>query len=202
MAGCHTLAFCRLHGYTGGMSERILRQSDERTVPFFAALCLFLSAIEYAIPKPLPFLRLGLANLPILLALPKLRFRSVCVLVLLKTVGQGFISGTLFSYVFLFSAAGSAASAFGMSLVYYALVFRRTRPYAGFVGISLCGALCSNAAQILLARFVLFGEGVRYVAPVLLCTGAVTGLLLGLFAEKFTAVSNWYGSVPAERSRA
>ena len=34
-----------------------------------AAICLFLAGIEYMIPRPLPFLRIGLANLPLLLAL-------------------------------------------------------------------------------------------------------------------------------------
>ena len=49
---------------------------------FFAALCLFLSAIEYVIPKPLPFMRLGLANMPIVLALYVLKRKELCVLVL------------------------------------------------------------------------------------------------------------------------
>ena len=162
-----------------------------RIVPFFAALCLFLSAVEYAIPKPLPFLRLGLANLPLLLALPKLRIRHILLLVLLKTVGQGIISGTLFSYVSAFSVAGSCASATGMILVYYVFIRNRSKPLLGFIGVSLTGALCSNGAQLLLARYLLFGGATRYIAPVLLCTGTVTGLLLGLFASR----SRWYASL-------
>src|SRR5574344_1424039 len=88
-------------------------------ISFFAALCLFLSAVEYAIPKPLPFLRLGLANLPILLAIKKMKRRDVIVLILLKILGQSFISGTLFSYIFVFSAAGSFASGLMMMITYY-----------------------------------------------------------------------------------
>lgn len=166
-----------------------------RIVPFFAALCLFLSAVEYAIPKPLPFLRLGLANLPLLLALPKLRSRHILLLVLLKTVGQGIISGTLFSYVSAFSVAGSCASAAGMILVYHVFIRNRSKPLLGFTGVSLTGALCSNGAQLLLARYLLFGSATRYIAPVLLCTGTVTGLLLGLFASQFAARSRWYASL-------
>ncbi|NBK25683.1 MAG: heptaprenyl diphosphate synthase, partial [Spirochaetia bacterium] len=41
----------------------------ERKIAFVAAATLLLSTLEYLIPKPLPFLRLGLANLPILLVL-------------------------------------------------------------------------------------------------------------------------------------
>ena len=35
----------------------------QRLVALAAAVCLFLASIEYLIPKPLPFLRIGLANL-------------------------------------------------------------------------------------------------------------------------------------------
>ena len=41
----------------------------QHLVALAAAVCLFLASIEYVIPKPLPFLRIGLANLPLLLAL-------------------------------------------------------------------------------------------------------------------------------------
>ena len=37
-------------------------------VAFMGALCLFFSTIEYLFPKPFPFFRLGLANLPVLLS--------------------------------------------------------------------------------------------------------------------------------------
>ncbi|MDE6773691.1 MAG: Gx transporter family protein, partial [Treponemataceae bacterium] len=72
---------------------------------------MFLAAVEYAVPKPLPFLRLGLTNLPVILSLQKMRRRETLLLVLLKIVGQGILPGTIFSYVFVFSAAGSIASA-------------------------------------------------------------------------------------------
>ena len=44
-------------------------RSDRREVAaFFGALCLFFATVEYLFPRPVPFLRLGLSNLPILLA--------------------------------------------------------------------------------------------------------------------------------------
>ena len=187
-----------LHRYTGTMKEKIesspIRQEEQRVI-FFAALCLFLSVVEYAIPKPLPFLRLGLANLPVLLSFPKLRKKNIVLLVFMKTVGQGLISGTLFSYVFVFSAAGSFASALGMGSFYYLFVYKKSNPVMGFVGLSLIGALCNNMAQLVVAQYMIFGAGTLYIAPLLLCTGTVTGLLLGLFAAKFTHVSRWYSSL-------
>ena len=79
-------------------------------VALLGATCLFFATIEYLFPRPLPFLRLGLANLPILLALGMLRARDVLLVALLKVVGQGLLHGTVASYVFVFSLAGTVAS--------------------------------------------------------------------------------------------
>lgn len=162
----------------------------DTTTAWFGALCFFLSTIEFMIPKPLPFLRLGLANLPVMLAIDILPFPSFCVLVLIKILGQGLIGGTLFSYIFLFSAAGTVSSALIM------LVLRKSFPSSvSFIGISVAGAFASNAAQLTLARFYIFGESAWYIAPPFLAVGAVSGTLLGLFANRFAEKSRWYADV-------
>jgi heptaprenyl diphosphate synthase len=163
-------------------------------IPFLAATCFFLSAVEYAIPKPVPILRIGLANLPVMLSLPKLSFREYALLVFLKVTTQAFVSGTIFSYVFAFSAVGSLASALAMLCVHR--LFAEKKPLTGYVGVSAAGSLANNAAQLLLARFFLFGAGTRFVAPLLLVSGCVTGVALGMFAEAFAARSKWLALVP------
>lgn len=151
-----------------------------------AALALFLSALEYLIPKPLPFLRLGVANLPLLMALSLLPARRYALLVLLKIAGQGLISGTLFSWIMVFSAGGSIAAA----IVMYGL-HRLTKQHLSLVGISVAGAFASTAAQLLLARWWIFGAGAWYIAPPFLAAGLVSGTLLGLFANSFVSRSRW-----------
>ncbi|MCR5762180.1 MAG: Gx transporter family protein [Treponema sp.] len=164
---------------------------------FFSALCLFLSAVEYAIPKPMPFMRVGLANLPVLMAVKKMPARWVLVLVMLKILLQAFISGTLFSYVFLFSLAGSMAS--GIIIILLNCIFNKT-DMISFIGLSVAGSLANNAAQIVCAKFIMFGDNVRYVAPLLLISGFVTGLLLGIFANIFEQESYWYAECSEEFS--
>ena len=171
----------------------------KKLVSFLAALCLFLAAIENAIPKPLPFLRLGLANLPVILALFLLPSRKILLLVLFKVLAQGIISGTLFSYVFLFSSGGSFASALAMMGLYALFGNHRKNETderklfsVSAVGITLFGSLASTFAQLFLARFILFGENAKYIAPILLVSGLIIGLLLGIFAELFMQKSNWF----------
>ena len=161
--------------------------SRRKLLAFLAAFCFFLSAVEYMIPKPLPFMRLGIANLPILLAVDLLPFGAFLTLALVKVVGMSLVTGSLFSYVALFSLAGTLCAA----LVMYGTrkLFRRR---VTAVGISVLGAVSSNAVQVLLASVVVFGRSARLIAPVFLAMGLATGLVLGIFTERFAATSKWY----------
>lgn len=145
-----------------------------------------LSTVEFVIPKPLPFVRLGLANLPVLLAL---RYRSISFLfylILLKVLGQALIQGSLFTYVFLFSLAGSAAS--GLIMIALARVFGGR---ISLIGVSVGGALGSNMVQITLAATLIFGGSGWLIAPVLLTVGLISSTVLGVFAEAFLKTSRW-----------
>jgi len=169
------------------------RDDSIRLLAFLSALCLFMSTLEYAIPKPLPFLRIGLANAPILLAFGKLPPRRIVQLSALKALLQGFVSGTFLSYVFVFSAAGTAAACGAMLFVAWIGGDRVSR-----VGISLGGALASNAVQLLLSRLFLFGAGTAYLAPIVFGLGIVSSLLLGAVAEQAATQSLWYRSLGVE----
>ena len=166
---------------------------ENRNLALLGAFCLFLSAVEYMIPKPLPFLRIGLANLPLMLALDIFPLHSFLTLVCIKVFGQALITGTLFSYIFLFSMTGTFLSAL---LMYF---LRKTfgsgilgREHISFIGIGTAGAVVSNISQLTLAHVFIFRENVRYITPPFLAAGLVTGIVLGIFCEAFIRRSQWY----------
>jgi len=170
-----------------------MNRADNRRldlIAFMGALCLFFSTIEYLFPKPFPFFRLGLANLPILLALDLFSPGYVLLLVLLKVVGQGLVSGTLASYVFLFSIAGSFASALVMLAVH-----RAGRRWITLIGVSLFGSLASNIVQVTLSVTFIFGQSAWVIAPPFLGLGVASGLVVGLFAQRFRMRSVWFESM-------
>lgn len=156
-------------------------------VALFSACALFLSTIEYMIPKPIPFMRLGLANIPLIIALGIFSHREYFLLLLLKVLGQGLISGTIFSYIILFSLAGSLSSAVLMLLIYTVFKNKVSR-----VGISIGGALGSTISQLLISRMILFKEATYVIAPLFLFSGLLSSIILGLFAQRFIMVSKWY----------
>ena len=149
-------------------------------------MCLFLSALEYLVPKPMPFLRLGLANLPLLLGLDFLTAIDLILLLILKVFGQGLINGTLVSHVFLFSLAGSTASLATMWMVH-----RLGQRWISLVGVSLFGAMASSVVQLILAIKFIFGPSARVIIPWSLGSGLITGLVTGLFALRFARSSQW-----------
>ncbi|GAB6275466.1 MAG: Gx transporter family protein [Rectinema sp.] len=175
----------------GNVRSRFANRAD--VTALLAAFCFFLSAIEYMLPKPLPFMRLGIANLPILLAVDLLPFKWFLVLAAAKVVGMSIVSGTLFSYVALFSLAGTMIAALVMRGVR-----RAGKGAISLIGVSIAGAVASNATQMLIARFVIFGEVAWLIAPLFLLTGLITGTLMGFFAEYFVAHSNWYSCAMGE----
>lgn len=171
---------------SGGLA--ISRFSNKADVTaLLGAFCFFLSAIEYMLPKPMPFMRLGIANLPILLAVDLLPFPWFITLAIVKVIGMSLISGSLFSFIAIFSLMGTLTAA---------LVMWASRKLGGRlisqIGVSILGALASNAVQVVLARYVVFGQAAWLIAPLFLAMGLVTGTALGVFAEHFAGRSRWY----------
>lgn len=154
---------------------------------------MFLSMIEYAIPKPIPFMRLGIANMGIMLSLYVLPIRQVLFLTLIKVFLQALISGTFFSYIFIFSFVGSFASVFAMLLSKN--IFKSK---ISFLGICFSGALANNLSQILLSYLMIFKSSTSFIAPILLFSGFISSAVLGTLTQKFVKDSSWYKMILTE----
>ncbi len=162
-------------------------RDSSKILAFFTALCLFLSAIEYIIPKPVPFMKLGLANMPILLSLYIFKPKQIIALVFFKIIGQGFITGTFFSYIFIFSLSGTFFSAISMMTIHAI-----GKNNISSIGISLVGALANACSQIMLSELILFKDSAQVIAPILIINAVISGLFLGLFTNTFIAKSEWF----------
>ena len=173
-------------GSRRGNSEPGTLSRPQRLVALAAAICLFLASIEYVIPKPLPFLRIGLANLPLLIALDLFSVPHFFLLLGIKILGQSLIQGSLFSFTFLLSLGGSLAS--GLVMLAARRVLKRS---VSLIGISILGALASNLVQLSLARCLVFGRSAWMIAPPFLLVGLVTSSILGYLAQAYRDRSVW-----------
>lgn len=142
-----------------------------------SAGAILLGYVESLIPVFffVPGMKLGLANLAIVLTLYFFGLGSAAVVQLVRIVVVGFLFGNLFSIAF------SLAGGF-FSLVVMCLAKR----YGGFTvyGVSVAGGVSHNIGQIFVAAFLVENVKIVYYLPVLLLSGLVTGLLIGLVSDE------------------
>ncbi len=141
----------------------------------FTALALIFSYVETLIPIHLgiPGIKLGLANLIVLLVLFKMGTKEAYILTVVRILLAGFLFGSMFSI--LYSLAGGLVSLTGMWLL-------KNIDKFSIVGISMVGGVLHNIGQLVVAGFVLETFGVIYYFPVLFVSGTLTGILIGFIA--------------------
>jgi len=145
---------------------------------FLAALAIFLAIAESVIPKPLPWMRIGLANAITLYAFTVLKPREVMLLVLSRIIASSLMLGTFLSFTFLLSLTGGIVSFFVMYLFY---VLRGR--WLGIVGISILGAVSSNAAQLAVVNGLFVNSRLSYALfPFLFFFALAGGTISGLAA--------------------
>lgn len=142
----------------------------------FTALALIFSYIESMIPFQIgiPGVKLGLANLIIVIALYKMSLKEAYLLSVTRVVLSGLLFGSMFCI--LYSLAGGLLSLTVMA------VLKRTEGFS-VLGISIAGGVSHNIGQLVIAMFVVQTFSVSYYIPVLLVAGLVTGLVIGIAAE-------------------
>ena len=125
------------------------------------------------IPVPIPGVKLGLANLVILIALYRLGFRYAFTINCVRIV----IAGLLFSGVFgmLYSFGGGILSILVMYLLY------RTKLFS-MVGISMAGGVMHNLGQLLTACAIMSNLSLMSYFAVLFFSGLISGILIGILA--------------------
>ena len=143
----------------------------------FSAIALTIWAAEALIPPPVPLpgVRLGLANIVLLLTLYLYGRRETALVLAVRLILGAALAGTVMS--FLYSLAGGL-------LAYAVMALLRPRVKKKHIWmLSAYAAVAHNVGQILAARLILAAPGLWAYLPVLLLSGLVTGLFTGLCAR-------------------
>ena len=141
----------------------------------FTALALIFSYVETLIPVSFGIqgVKLGLANLIIVIALYKMRLKEVYLLSVTRILLSGFLFGNYFSI--LYSLAGGLLSLTVMAIL-------KKREGYTVIGISAAGGVFHNVGQLLVAMAVVESLAISGYLPVLLIAGLLTGLLIGMLS--------------------
>ena len=141
----------------------------------FSAIAIILSYLEFLFPINIgiPGVKIGLANLVIIVALYEMDIKDTFAINLIR-IG---VSGALFSGLFgmLYSLSGGMLSLLVMWLL------KKTKLFS-VVGVSLAGGITHNLGQLIMAAIIMEDWKMFMYFPVLLISGIIAGIALGIAA--------------------
>lgn len=147
-------------------------------ISILLAQALVLQYIEsfFPIPIPAPGVKLGLANIVIMITIVIFGLRIAAVLVVLRSFMGAIFGGVISS--FFFSLGGGLLSLIAMYILYHYY-----REHFSLMGISIVGAIFHNIGQLFVASLVISNFGIFTYLPVLMLTAILTGYFIGLAAK-------------------
>ncbi len=140
-----------------GPEPREVRERIERLSLIAAATAfeLVLFVLDSALPRPIPWIKIGLANIVTLALLVGAGWRVAAAVHFLRITIGAVLRGGLFTPFFLLSFSGGA-----VSFIVMALAVRWAIPVLGFLGVSFLGALAHNTVQLLMVAAALSDSSV------------------------------------------
>ncbi len=155
-------------------SNKLWREDAHLAALVAMGLILFL--FEAAVPRPLPWLKAGLANIATLIALFWYGPLAALLVTFSRILGGALFTGNFLSPGFFLSLGGGTLAVLSMILLY------QTRRF-GLWGVSLTGAAFHNLGQILVAYFFLFQNLlVLQLLPYLVLYSLLSGTIIGFLS--------------------
>ncbi|MFQ5583797.1 MAG: Gx transporter family protein [Calditrichia bacterium] len=164
-------------------TTRALKQSPDKTLNLrdariagLVVVGLLLFIFESYLPRPVPWLKFGLANIATLVALYWLGWKEAIIVALYRIVIGAFFIGNIFTPGFFLSLSGGLMAVLAMVFFFQLKIF-------GIVSVSVAGSVFHNLGQVLVAVYLLFKNSVIwYILPYLLLTSLFTGVVIGLIS--------------------
>lgn len=151
----------------------------KRHIAYFGlllTLALILSYLESLIPifVSVPGVKLGLANLVILICIYAFPPGDAFLLSVIRVLLAGLLFGNMFSILY------SLAGAF-LSLVI--MLFAKKILKFGILGVSILGGIFHNVGQLCVAMLVVSNYRISYLFPYLMLSGILSGAIIGFVAN-------------------
>jgi heptaprenyl diphosphate synthase len=162
---------------TGGADWSIRRVTR---LGFLAAAGTALFVLESFFPLPLPFLKIGLANISTVLALITAGPVDAIAVVCIRVTAGSLLTGSFLGPSFLVALSAGLASGVAMAL------FRVVSPRStGPVGLSLVGATVHVTSQLgVVDLFFVRNSALAGLLPLLLLTALTGGIVVGFISAR------------------
>ncbi len=146
-------------------------------VGVLAALAIILSYFEMLIPAPVPVpgIKLGLANIVVLIALYILKPSLAFSISIVRVFSVAFMFGGIQTLMYSLSAAICS-----FAVMY---LFKKSKLFS-IVGVSIAGSFVHVTTQLCVSVIILENPGIFTYLPVLTFSALITGFLIGVVAHK------------------
>ena len=142
------------------------------------AAAIVIAILESFIPSVgIPGVKLGLANIVILIILYELGIWEAITVNLLRVLVVSLVRGTFLSMGFLMSLTGCVLS-LGIMILFYLLIKKFS-----IIGVSVIGSVFHVTGQILIAMIFLGSAYIFLYLPVIAISAIITGVFVGIVAK-------------------
>ena len=142
------------------------------------AAAIVIAILESFIPSVgIPGVKMGLANIVILIILYELGIWEAGVVNLLRVLVVSLARGTFLSMGFLMSLTGAALS-FGIMVLFSLLIKKFS-----IIGVSVIGSVFHVTGQIIIAMIFLGSAYIFLYLPIIAISAIITGVFVGITAK-------------------
>ncbi len=147
-------------------------------VSMLLAAAIVLNYLESFIPMFVPGVRLGLANVIILIMLYEFKWHEALAVDTLRILIVSLIRGSFLTPTFYMSLAGGILSYLVM------LLFSKLKFFSP-IGVSVLGAMAHAVGQIIACMIIISLDSVIYYLPFIAILSVVTGILSGVIVRLY-----------------
>ena len=146
-------------------------------IAILASFAVLLNILELPIPKPLPWVKLGLANLITVIVLIEMGMLESFLVIILRIFITSIVIGNFFTIGFFLSLSGGIAALSSMN-------FMKHFSFSIY-SISIMGALIHNLVQLLIVwSLIVKHNGIFINLPFMMVAAIICGTVIGIISDK------------------
>ena len=147
-------------------------------VAILTSLTVVIAIAESFIPSiGIPGVKLGLANIMILVTLYELGILEAIIVNVFRVILASLVRGTFLSMGFLMSLSGAILSMVVM-IIFYLFIKKFS-----IIGVSVIGSIFHVTGQVLVAMAYLSSAYIIYYLPIIAISAVMTGVIVGVTAN-------------------
>ena len=188
---------------------KYIQIKKKKYIYFLAFMTVFSSSmyiLELYIPKPFPFIKIGLSNVIVLSLVFNYFFKEAVIVSFAKSFIGCFMTGVLFTHAFLLSFSGNLLSCLFMIMLKFFLKntsdlscpitqaknnesegkVKSSQNGLSIFGLSICGSFIHMGTQLFIVRiFIIQSNSILLLYPLIAVSSILAGFITGLAGYYF-----------------